>query len=287
MSSKLFALVVVIVVVLAFYFLIPLQDPPIVATVTQTHLEIPIPTETTKMVPPTLDETEFQENLEAHQRSWQLSLQARKHGLKGGTVWNLYRPTWRCRTEEIIGENVMNAYPTDGPKWICTELIPLPPQECLVLSLGIDGEVSFDLMLKKRYPHCEIHAFDLLDVAPSIQDQLNKAGIISHKHIVSGLNETLKTIGKLGKEVALLKMDIEGGEWSVLPLMLKEHVKVRQLQVELHSPHENTFVSLFDDMDRHGWKIFHREFNPFCGGCMEYALLNINSYPFYKPNRGK
>jgi len=193
------------------------------------------------------------------------------------------QPTWRCRTEAIIGENIGGPNPTDGPKWICTELIPMPPQECLVLSLGIDGEVSFDIMLKKRFPHCEIHAFDMNKIGAPIQERLTQIGIITYTRKITSINESLKIIGKQGKEVALLKIDIEGGEWSVLPQMLKEGVKVRQMQVEIHTPNEKQFVSLLDEMDNHGWKIFHREFNPYCVKCMEYSLLNIHAYPFTIP----
>jgi len=135
----------------------------------------------------------------------------------------------------------------DGGWNICETDIPPPESPCVVYSIGINDDSSFDQDFIKRWPHCEIHAFDP-SIGRSTGDNFlgpgisfyniglgGKDGIItpskkkSPKSVIPSHSKvkwemlTLRSImEKLGhKHVDVLKIDVEGsegeawGEWGV------------------------------------------------------------------------
>lgn len=143
----------------------------------------------------------------------------------------------------------------------------------LVYSFGIGENISFSQELSNEYSQAEIHAFDPTPKAikfmkeydkkkfPHFQfyefgladvDGMQKFYLPKDKNCVSGsarynysVNEndyiqvpmyTLKRIlDMLGhNHIDLLKMDIEGSEFTVLPQILKSRISIEQICVELH-----------------------------------------------------
>jgi FkbM family methyltransferase len=148
------------------------------------------------------------------------------------------------------------------------DLSVMPPDP-VIYSLGVGEDISFDLCLIEQYGFT-VHAFD---PTPKVQTWIESRSVpdkfrfqavgiadfdgeaefylpprpdfISHSLIqaqqYSGSSirvpvAKLSTVmGKLGHtRVDLLKMDIEGAEYSVLADLLREKIEVRQIVVEFH-----------------------------------------------------
>ncbi len=139
--------------------------------------------------------------------------------------------------------------------------------ESVVYSFGIGMDISFDLSIIKKY-NCKVYGFD---PTPRVLDWINvqskpdlfefhAIGIaaqnsdipfyvplnpedISHRAIDTGSNKTIlvpaKQLSKIMKELGhshidVLKMDIEGFEYSVLPDIIESKLRPKQLLVEFH-----------------------------------------------------
>jgi len=195
----------------------------------------------------------------------------RFHGMP---IWTHFPPLWRCESEERIGYPI-GSYPGDGHKWVCAEVVN--QEKCLIYSIGVNGEVSFDQEAKLRWPNCEIHAFD---TDSSSAPKLEQAGVIFHPEYVTDIMETMTKYNHVEKFewIDILKVDIEGGEWNIIPAALKKGVKFKQLQVELHSPNKIALKEWFTLMESYHYRVFHQDANYYCGPCMEYSLV------YYDPN---
>ena len=88
--------------------------------------------------------------------------------------------------------------------------------------------------------------------------------------------------------IDVLKMDIEGMEWEVIPNLLQTGLlrDVKQFSVELHigrKPAELlNFLKLLRSMHEAGFRIFNTHRNIYCGkhdygtGCNELGIVNTN-----------
>ena len=54
----------------------------------------------------------------------------------------------------------------DGHKWICDS--HRFPSDCLVYSIGFEGDFHFELDLNRVAPQCEIHTFDPKDYSQAL-----------------------------------------------------------------------------------------------------------------------
>ena len=81
-------------------------------------------------------------------------------------AYDLYLPTWSCESRERVPRR-----PGDGPKWMCGVDALRPVRDCLVYSVGSNGDASFERALKARQPHCEIFTFD-----PTLPSRPNASG---------------------------------------------------------------------------------------------------------------
>ena len=181
----------------------------------------------------------------------------------------------------------------------------------MVYSFGCNGQTDFEEeLIKMTETKCEVHVFDFTlppEVAERVQSiervTFHNYGIgsvdstISEEyafgsHVVSGYQlNTLPTIMKqLGHRwVDLLKIDVEGAEYEVLPSILSHYqavgqqVPVTQAQVEYHhwpnKPPAETLVATLKAMETSGFRAFHTEFN-YNGPAwhfIEYAYLQVNA----------
>lgn len=195
-------------------------------------------------------------------------------------------PNFSCQFEVSVGQvNI------DGHKWVCDPHRIAKKKDCLVYSVGSNGNFAFELDLQRQLPNCEIHVFDPTDYSEQMQQRgldgsnFHAWGLKSSdgkpmavKKGLQGLEfvslpETIKRLGHTGRAIEIFKIDCEGCEWSAHNDILDQ--SIRQILVEVHSVNLQT-DKFFDDMHNAGYAIFHKEPNLYTGGnCIEFAFLKL------------
>ncbi|XP_048254957.1 probable methyltransferase-like protein 24 isoform X2 [Haliotis rufescens] len=138
---------------------------------------------------------------------------------------------------------------SDGGWEVCNDREYSPSSKCLVYSVGINNDFSFDDEIAKQFG-CEVHSFD-----PSMNQKSYKRNEQVYFHNI-GLSDVnvhippnktgweMRTLGAIKQElghakrrVDVLKMDIEHWEWKVLPQAIASGFlgDVTTLDLELHS----------------------------------------------------
>lgn len=168
-------------------------------------------------------------------------------------------------------------------------------KDSIIYSFGVGKDLSFDLKLLKNH-NCNIFAFDptpnsiqwvsrqtlhkkiqffpfgisTFDGDTLFHIPINKKRISGSLLSISEENSTtilviMKTLTTImselnHKEIDLLKMDIEGAEYDVIPEILKSQIYPKQLIVEFHdrmvenkTKNSHNIVQL---MEQHGYKVF-------------------------------
>ena len=154
-----------------------------------------------------------------------------------------------------------------GMKRLCasSRLLNATQQDaCTVVSLGSANEYSFETAVHKRFPWCKIHTVDCT-VAPHVPAHLRSA-LTFHQvcldeedsvrdwptHGVDANTNRTKTFlswASLARRLSLapgvppvlLKMDIEGYEWSVLPSILRSDAPLPlEIALEMHAKGKGT-----------------------------------------------
>ncbi|KAL5012558.1 hypothetical protein ScPMuIL_011109 [Solemya velum] len=178
-----------------------------------------------------------------------------------------------CRKQVRVGHLV------DGGWEICEDDAYIPKKPCLVYSVGIANDFSFDDEIVERYG-CDVHSFD-----PTINQKDHLRGTQIHFHPIGlasrtgeesiGPVMTLEDIrtkfGHTNRPIDILKIDIEKMEWVVLPQMLKKGTlhDVRQIVMELHIrmvysfPKERytNFLVVLRQLYEAGYRIFQAKQN--------------------------
>ncbi|MCU4156683.1 FkbM family methyltransferase [Carboxylicivirga sp. A043] len=166
----------------------------------------------------------------------------------------------------------------------------------VVYSFGIGQDISFDRLLIEKY-NCQVFGFD---PTPKSIDWVKEQGAINNFHFVPvGISDKtgelefflpvndnhvsgslvdnavtnsdntikvpvkdLKTIAKeLGHQsIDVLKMDIEGAEYDVIPSILESGINIRQVLIEFHHrlyPQGNQKTKeAIELLAQHGYRVF-------------------------------
>ncbi|CAF2922543.1 unnamed protein product [Rotaria sp. Silwood2] len=188
-----------------------------------------------------------------------------------------WEPNFHCSHARRVGAR------GDGGKWVCDPYRLKSRHDCLIYSIGSSGDFSFEIEMKKIIPHCEIHAFDQNSyVCPmntckfhqvTFGDGIQPNGSKNWPTVVGALNHTNRLID-------ILKIDIEGGEYSFFPLLLNSSRSSlpRQILIEIHPISVSIIHDFFNRMRNNNYVIFSKE-NNLLGGpyFFEYAFLKLNS----------
>jgi len=184
--------------------------------------------------------------------------------------------------------------PGEGGKWICGVSNLLQKPNCVVYSMGSNGQHDFedDIMVNTQ---CEIHTFDMDDFSRVF----NGTRVHFHKSKIGDGTDGTQTItywmNKLGhKHIDVLKIDIEMGEYPAFEHLLKQYPLpwIGQILIEIHllkidypklSQEEkykqiDKNLRLIENLHNLGLVQFHREDNPYGGAC-EYSFGNLNPRP--------
>jgi hypothetical protein len=187
-----------------------------------------------------------------------------------------WEPTFHCTHARRIGAR------GDGGKWVCDPYRLKLQRDCLVYSVGSNGDFSFEKELKKFIPQCEIHAFDknVYECPMNIctfheiifGDGIQPNGSKSWLTIVKELGHTKRSID-------ILKIDIEGSEYAFFPLLLNSDKKSfpRQILVELHPTNVTLVHNFFEELRKNHYVITIKENNILAGPYFfEYVFLRLN-----------
>lgn len=127
---------------------------------------------------------------------------------------NHFEPDFNCRHERRIGRL------GDGGKWVCDPHRIQKQPDCLVYSVGSNGDPSFEQSVRDEIgTHCEIHTFDMGDYASRVEP----TGSHYHRWGISGeaftddkgqiyktLQQTVQELGHQGRTIDIFKIDCEG-----------------------------------------------------------------------------
>jgi hypothetical protein len=205
-------------------------------------------------------------------------------------------PDFSCACEDKIGRD------GDGHKWVCDP--HRIKRDCIVYSIGCNGDFSFEQALQKRLPFCEIHVFDFTDYSWRVPFGLkveyhtwglkpfrdeNLEVTQSGRYVNNTVwrrdktkdwktfPEIVELLGHQGKVIDIFKIDCEGCEYYTYKDWFSSNVMIRQLLVEVHGtpPIVNDFFKYIHDQS---YSLFHKEPNIMYGGGenIEFCFLKMS-----------
>uniref|UniRef100_A0A1I7YSS3 Methyltranfer_dom domain-containing protein n=1 Tax=Steinernema glaseri TaxID=37863 RepID=A0A1I7YSS3_9BILA len=165
---------------------------------------------------------------------------------------------------------------SDGGKWLCNpQKIPYP---CVVYSLGVNNEFSFDSELYAM-TKCQLRAIDKNTMAPhtaqfysGINATLTAATVATETDASASTISFADLVKKHGdSRIDVLKIDIEGGEYDVAEQIAE--VPACQILIELH--HEPyRMLSLLKTLSWSGFLLFHHEINGGTHKACEFSFIH-------------
>jgi len=146
------------------------------------------------------------------------------------TLWDFFTPAFQCphRTQRIgtLG---------DGGKWVCGLERIEQKKDCVIYSVGINGESSFEASLLERASDCQVYGYDfsVKSFGPEIEDvpSLKRrahfkpyalGGVDAHGPTDNPPFYTLATLMAQNNHtfIDILKIDIEGAEFDALEALI-------------------------------------------------------------------
>ncbi|KAI9346501.1 methyltransferase domain-containing protein [Obelidium mucronatum] len=154
-------------------------------------------------------------------------------------IWNLFPDTGACDLNHL--KSVGGTPENDGTYWVCTEYLQVE-DNCVIFSIGSRGMYEWELeMLALTERKCKIHTFDCTGNWPSPDPLIEfHPWCLSVDYVEEGSQRIFMSwnsiLSKLNlTSVDYLKIDIEGGEWIVMPQVLKTGNQLpRQISIEFH-----------------------------------------------------
>lgn len=157
------------------------------------------------------------------------------------------------------------------------------PEVRTILDIGANVGF-FSIAARARYPHATIHAYEPNPrVLPFLRSNASGVGIEIYPEAVGAQNGFAnildagesnqartsiaeageipqvsfdKAIERLGGSVDLLKMDCEGAEWDLFPL-INAWKNVRNIRMEYHLFHGETVPQIMQTLQKLGFEVIH------------------------------
>lgn len=246
------------------------------------------------------------------------------------TTWYLWPQETSC--QGVAGEYMnyrlerLGKLSPDGSKWLCNpRALAAQKPRCLVYAFGGHSEVDWDIAMTRR-TGCEHYVFDPTApchepgkkaascepwarlLGPKLITEHNITGYepygisghdgffdwFHHKLPVFTLATIMEKLGHTGRRIDVLKLDIEGSEFEVIPNLVHSGIEIGQLLIEVHWPlhlsrfsehpvHKQTSAlhnQFFGALEKMGFAVAHVEFNIACGfNCVEFLWVNRKLYP--------
>jgi Methyltransferase domain len=139
-------------------------------------------------------------------------------------IWDLFYPDYNCP----YGKSRLGRV-GDGGKWLCGVERFLSKPGCVVYSLGSNAETSFETDIAHE-TECEIQVFDPTQTSVPMPSTPRAGNKNFHRYAIGdpaqnstwetkSLEAVMRGFGHTWIDV--LKMDIEGGEWTFLEYLLQ------------------------------------------------------------------
>ncbi|KAJ7875068.1 methyltransferase domain-containing protein [Mycena leptocephala] len=217
------------------------------------------------------------------------------------TIWDLFAPAFSCPFP-VYRVGTMG----DGGKYVCGLERATQHPNCVVYSMGVERQSSFEQEVLRQSGDCQVYGFDfsVSQWGPELRGdaQVNsrahffpyKIGAVDH-HGADPKEYSLQGIMReLGHEfIDIWKIDIEGWEFATLTAIIESFkgkpLPFGQMQIEIHlnyKPDHITTVGAFDKwwttLEDAGLRPFWTELNfidvsYFRGGAnvVEWSFMNI------------
>lgn len=179
-----------------------------------------------------------------------------------------WKPNCICHNFEPLGD-----LSRDGYKMVCREIFlsQIPNKDCLVYSLGSNGNFDFETAVHLWRPECEIHTFDMdyFQAPPFVHFHRVKLGVCEG---CTTIKKLMKDMGHENTRVDLFKCDIEGTEWDHHINHMIFNPLFNQILLETHDPNaENMRMMAKHQSD---FCLAGMNLNVACLTCMELVFVN-------------
>jgi hypothetical protein len=216
--------------------------------------------------------------------------------LKMSSWWNAenFQEEIHCLTSQRIPADSNG----DGPKWVCDPHRIAKRPDCLVYSVGSNGNVMFEKGVKELIgPHCEIHTFDMVTYNKrnghfekalegyasfhawglGTQAQADHYAKTGRGSAIKTLAQTMSELGHTDRRVDIFKIDCEWCEWHTYRDWLAAG-NLRQILVETHNAPLPNARDFFYELHDAGYVIYSKEGNlQNGGGGVEFGFLKLRS----------
>lgn len=190
-------------------------------------------------------------------------------------------------------------YPTlrigyhDGGKNICHPCrLREAKENCLVYSVGSNGQWQFEESVLKWNSNCEIHTFDFDFFVSPFETNFHMYGLgdedftDSDKHVYKTLPTIVQELGHEDRVINILKIDCEGCEFLVFEQFWKANIEIQQIVIETHfgvNKNETQTNLFMEEMHKHGFVMIFKEANSHGsnGRFAEITWLKFNETIFY------
>eukprot|EP00536_Pseudo-nitzschia_multiseries_P008360 jgi/Psemu1/305669/fgenesh1_kg.211_\ len=220
-----------------------------------------------------------------------------RHSRYSNWFWSEnFEPEFTCPHEFRLGKL------GDGGKWVCDPhriIRNNKDGKCVIYSIGSNGNYEFEVeSLEHISKDCEIHTFDIVATGRNkdFAVEANKHGVKFHnwglgpprpkfdnmktfKEIIVDLKHQQSTLD-------IVKIDCEGCEYEQYQQWLDDWkemgVTVRQILLEIHKSHLPNIVNIFNEFQKAGYVMFHKEANYISEGKSIEAAFLLLSPDFQK-----
>jgi len=255
----------------------------------QAHIEAPIaPTEYLFPVSQAESYGWFNVPNENWEKMKKLHFMTQKHQLDMPETWNHQGKYMNWNWFESFSCPVppLRLGKGDGGKIVC-DPFTLKKPDCLVYSIGSNGDFEFESHILEWNKDCEIHTFDHTwtpDGREKKYTNYHQIGLGAKKEgKIDTLENIVKDLGHVDRRITLLKIDCEGCETTVHPNFYMKGVNIAQLLMEVHfkgdrKPHE----TMMNNLHNNGFVIFSKEPNTGYsnGWATEFSFLRFDPSVF-------
>uniref|UniRef100_A0A914P0F9 Methyltransferase domain-containing protein n=1 Tax=Panagrolaimus davidi TaxID=227884 RepID=A0A914P0F9_9BILA len=197
-------------------------------------------------------------------------------------LYNTLVPEVFCRDLVRIG------FIGDGGKWICNPSSVQSLPECVVYSLGIAEDPSFEESFQNFTQNkCLVRSFDKDLQSSKTMKRISAANGIFMKALIAGktnksknhytFKDIMNTFGDT--RVDILKIDIEGAEFDIQDELIS--VPICQILIEIHGKSAKHTLQLLQKFSINGFYLFSYEINGRYHQLSEYSFIHQDCFKDY------